>query len=51
MRRWKGWILIPLYGWMKLCTPTSLVQLAYLPSAVINGAVGLPMPVLMRIPE
>ena len=26
-------------------------KLAYLPSSVINGAVGLPTPVLMRIPE
>ena len=34
-----------------LCAPTSLVKLAYLPSAVINGTVGLPTPVLMRIPE
>src|SRR3954469_18875548 len=46
----KRWILIPLYGRTKLCVPTSLVKLAYLPSAVINGAVGLPTPVLMRIP-
>ena len=30
--------------------PTSLVKLAYPPSAIINGAVGLPTPVLMRIP-
>ena len=47
----KKWILIPLYGRTKLCVPTSLVKLAYLPSAVINGTVGLPMPVLMRIPQ
>ena len=40
-----------IYGQTKLCVPTSLVKLAYLPSAAINGAVGLPMPVLMRIPE
>src|SRR4051812_19970077 len=46
----KRWILIPLYGRTKLCVPTSLVKLAYLPSAVINGAVGLPTHVLMRIP-
>ena len=26
-------------------------KLAYLPSAAVNGAVGLPTPVLMRIPE
>ena len=47
----KRWILIPLYGWTQLHVPTSLVKLAYLPSAVINSAVGLPTPVLMRIPE
>src|SRR5512140_3709113 len=46
----KRWILIPLYGWTRLCAPTSLVKLAYLPSAVANGSVGLPTPVLMRIP-
>ena len=38
------WILIPLYGRMKLCVPTGLVKLAYLPSVVINGAVGYPCP-------
>ena len=47
----KKWILIPLYGRTKLCVPTSLVKLAYLPSAAINGAVGLPTSVLMGIPE
>ena len=47
----KRWILIPLYGWTQLHVPTNLVKLAYLPSAIINGAVGLPTPVLMRIPE
>ena len=48
----KRWILIPLYmGGRKLCVPTGLVKLAYLPSAAINGAVWLPTPVLMRIPE
>ena len=30
--------------------PTCLVKLAYSPSAVIDGAVGLPTSVLMRIP-
>ncbi len=30
--------------------PTCLVKLAYPPTAVIDGAVGLPTPVLMRIP-
>ena len=53
-RRKKPWmerrILIPLYGQTRLCAPTSLVKLAYLPSVVINGAVGLPTPLLMRIP-
>ena len=53
-RRKKAWmerrILIPLYGRTKLCVPTSLVKLAYPPSTVIDGAVGLPTPVLMRIP-
>ena len=29
--------------------PTSLVKLTYLPSAIVNGVVGLPTPVLMRI--
>ena len=47
----KRWILIPLYGQTRLCALTSLVKLAYLPSAAVNGAVGLPTPVLMRIPE
>ena len=53
-RRKKAWIerliLIPLYGRTKLSVPTCLVKLAYTPSAVIDGAVGLPTPVLMRIP-
>ena len=35
----KRWILIPLYGRMRLCIPTSLVKLACLPSAVVNGVV------------
>ena len=30
-------------------SPTGLVKLAYPPSVTINGAVGLPMSVLMRI--
>ena len=48
----KRWILIPLYiGGRRLYVPTGLVKLAFLPSAAINGAVGLPTPVLMRIPE
>ena len=40
-----------IYGRTKLCVPTGLVKLAYLPSAAINGAVGLPTSVLMGIPE
>ena len=55
-RRKKAWmkrrILIPLYiGGRRLYVPTGLVKLAYLPSATINGAVGLPTSVLMGIPE
>ena len=30
--------------------PTRLLRIAYFPSAMIDGAVGLPIPVLMRIP-
>ena len=30
--------------------PTWLLRIAYFPSATIDGAVGLPIPVLMRIP-
>ena len=37
-------------GGRKLCAPTSLVKLAYPPSIRIDGAVGLPIPVLMGIP-
>ena len=40
-----------IYGQTKLCVPTGLVKLAFLPSAAINGVVGLPTSVLMRIPE
>ena len=40
-----------IYGRTKLCVPTGLVKLAFLPSTAINGAVGLPTSVLMRIPE
>ena len=46
----KRWILIPLYGRTKLYVPTGLVKLAYSPNTVIDGMVGLPIPVLMRIP-
>ena len=34
-----------------LCLPTCLVEPARSPLAVISGAVGLPIPVLMRIPQ
>ena len=30
--------------------PTSPLRIAYFPSATIDGTVGLPIPVLMRIP-
>ena len=40
-----------IYGWTEPYVPTGLVKLAYLPSAAVNGAVGLPTPVLMRILE
>ena len=42
--------LVPLQGRPKLCASTSLVKLAYPPSAIIDDAVGLPTFVLMRIP-
>ena len=45
----KGLDLYPLYGRTKTCVPIGLVKLAYPPSAVIDGAVGLPMSILMRI--
>ena len=31
--------------------PTSLLRIAYFPSATIDGTGGLPIPVLMRIPR
>src|SRR3954464_2350843 len=49
-RRQERWIIIPLYGPMRLCVPTYLIKLACRSSAVVNGAVGLPTSVLMRIP-
>ena len=33
-----------------MCLPTRLVKTTYSPSATIDGAIGLPTPVLMRIP-
>ena len=47
----KGLDLYPLIWADKNMCPTGLVKLAYLPSAAINGAVGLPTSVLMGIPE
>ena len=47
----KGGFLSPYMGSQNYEPPTGLIKLAYLPSAVVNGAVGLPTPVLMRIPE
>ena len=42
---------LSLYMGGKNCAPPHLPdKLTYSPSAVINGAVGLPTPVLMRIP-
>ena len=40
----------PLIWAAETMSPTSLIKLAYLPSAAVNGAVGLPMPVLMKNP-
>ena len=34
----------------KVRLPTSLLRIAYFPSATIDGTGGLPVPVLMRIP-
>ena len=43
---------LSLYKGGKNCAPPHLAdKLAYFPSAAIDGAVGLPMPVLMRILE
>ena len=47
----KGGFLSPYMGGRNYEPPTGLIKLAYLPSAAVNGAVGLPMPVLMRIHE
>ena len=33
-----------------VCLPTRPLRIAYFPSATIDGMVGLPIPVLMRIP-
>ena len=42
---------LSLYNGGKNCAPPHLPgKLAYSPSAVIDGTVGLPTPVLMRIP-
>ena len=47
----KGRSLSPYLGGQNSEPPTGLIKLAYLPSAAVNGAVGLPTPALMRIPE
>ena len=47
----KGGFLSPYMGGQNYEPPTGLIKLAYLPSAAVNGAVGLPTSVLMRIPE
>ena len=47
----KGKFLSPYMGGQNYEPPADLIKLAYLPSAAVNGAVGLPTPVLMRIPE
>ena len=53
-RRKKAWMKkvnpYPFIWADETIVPTSLVKLAYPPSAVINSTVGLPTPVLMRIP-
>ncbi len=51
----KAWVKkeesLSLYKGGRNCAPPHLPgKLAYSPSAVIDGAVGLPTPVLMRIP-
>ena len=33
-----------------MCLPTSLLRIAYFPSATIDGTGGLPIPVFLRIP-
>ena len=47
----KGLDLYPLIWADRNTRPPGLVKLPYLPSVTINGAVGLPMSVLMGIPE
>ena len=46
----KGGFLSLYMGGKNYEPPTVLIKLAYLPSAAVDGAVGLPTPVLMRIP-
>ena len=46
------WLNLYLLIWAdETCVPTGLIKLAYLPSATINGVVGLPTSVLMGILE
>ena len=46
-----GGFVSPYMGGQNYEPPTGLIKLAYLPSAAVNGAVGLPTSVLMRISE
>ena len=47
----KGGFLSPYMGGQNYEPPTGLIKLAYLPSTMVNGTVGLATPVLMRILE
>ena len=54
-RRKKGWVKMgnpyPFIKAMKTVhLPTCPLKIAYFPSATIDGAVGLPIPILMVIP-
>ena len=49
--RVKGLDLYPLIWADGKMRPAGLIKLTYLPSAAINGAVGLPTSVFMGIPE
>ena len=54
-RKKKAWVKkvdpYPLIWEDGIARPHPPGKLAYLPSTVINGTVGLPMAILMRIPE
>ena len=54
-RRKKAWVKMgnpyPFIKMVKKCAPPHLpVKITHFPSATIDGTVGLPIPVLMRIP-